>query len=149
LIHPLRAFNIPIDGTIARDYLIVEYQNDKLKVNFRLKDYLSALKKQKEIEMNVKNPEDLSCYTEKYQKDYDSYKALLNKFTSSEEITIYETLKFEECGGNIPCENCEQNNCNIRQSSRFKGFNVKCGLTRDYKGVSKYAFVLLTKNTND
>jgi len=149
LIHPLSAFNIPIDDTIAKDYLIAEYQDDKLKINFRLKDYLSTLKKQKKIEMNVKNPEDLSCYIKKYQKYYDSYKDLLNKFTSSEKITIYETLKFEDkCGGKMECEDCEQD-CNIRKSSCFKGLDVKCGITKDYKGVSKYTFVLLTKNTND
>jgi hypothetical protein len=148
LIHPLRAFNIPIEDTIAKDYLIAEYQNDKLEINFRLKNYLSALK-QKGIEMNIKNSKDLSCYTEKYQRYYESYKTLLGEFTSREEITIYETLKFEDkCGGKMECEDCEQD-CNIRKSSCFKGFDVKCGLTKDYKGVSKYAFVLLTKNTND
>jgi hypothetical protein len=91
----------------------------------------------------------LSYYTEKYKKDYDSYKNLLDEFTNSEEITIYETLKFEDiCGGSTPCEDCKRD-CNIFNSPCFDGFSVQFGLTKDHKGFSKYVFVLLTKNTND
>jgi hypothetical protein len=91
----------------------------------------------------------LSYYTEKYKKDYDSYKNLLDEFTNSEEITIYETLKFEDkCGGNTACKDCKQD-CNILNSPCFEGFRVQSGLTKDHKGFSKYAFVLLTKSTND
>jgi hypothetical protein len=145
LIHPLRAFNIPIcEDTIANDYLEVYYQNDKLKINFKLKNYLSDLI-QNEIEMNVKKSEDLSCYTEKYQKDYKSYVTLLNKFTSSEEITIYETLKFEDkCNGITICDKCKQP-CNIRNFHYFKEFKMKIGFTKDPKRISKYVFILLTK----
>jgi hypothetical protein len=142
LIHPLRAFDIPIDNTKAKDYLNVKYKDDNLKINFRLKDYLSTLE-QNGIEMNVKNSENLSCYTEKYKRDYSSYKNLLNEFTNSEEIIIYETLKFEDkCGGNVACKDCKQN-CNIRESPCFDGFNVQFGFTKDHEGLSKYVFVLL------
>jgi len=85
LLHPLRAFEVPIHTTIIKEkqLLNVDYNDNELKITFKLKDYINGLSNdQKQMLLTKKKPKD--------------YKDKRNELLNINNLVVFESLKFKD-----------------------------------------------------
>jgi hypothetical protein len=85
LLHPLRAFEVPIHTNIIKEQhlLCVDYDNNnRLKVIFKLKDYISHLDNEQKLMLSKKKPK--------------NYKDRRNDLLCKNDLIVFDSLKFKD-----------------------------------------------------
>jgi len=118
LLHPLRAFEIPIHTKIIKEkkLLSVSYSKNKLKIIFRLKDYINCLDDEQKLILNKKKTKE--------------YKDKRNDLLQINDLVVFDSLKFSDEDSIV---------------SYFKklGFNSKIHIESSQK--CDFAAILLTR----